>query len=69
LCANARQVRSLIWSRSSCASAAMVVKKNRPTGVVVSIFSVMLTRSAPASASRSAISIASRVDRASRERL
>jgi hypothetical protein len=57
LCASASIVRSLIWSRSSCTSAAIVVKKNRPTGAVVSIFSVMLTKSAPASASRSAISI------------
>ncbi len=67
LCASAMHVRSLIWSRSNCANAAMVVKKNRPMLVVVSIFSVMLTRSAPDLASRSAMSMASRVERARRE--
>lgn len=67
LCARASAVRWPMTSRSSWASAAIVVKKNRPIGVVVSMLSVMDTRFAPAFSSLSAMLMASRVERARRE--
>lgn len=63
LCASAAAVLSLTRSCSNSAGTASIRNTIFPLALLVSIFSLKLTRSAPALSSRSAMSIASRVRR------